>query len=792
MNKTKKYVFFVIAIITLIFTFTALFGVYGQNGDFKTTILKGAGDIRWGIDIKGGVEATFSPADGVKADDDQLNAAKSIIETRLVSANITDYELYKDSTNNRIIVRFPWKSDEKEFNAEDAIKELSATALLTFREGSSYANVESGEDGSYIYKTPSGATAENIVLEGSDVIKAEPMMTQNQVTGVYEYLVSLELSAEGTAKFAAATEKLLNQNISIWMDDVMISAPSVGSVITDGKCTIEGDFTSQEASELASKIQAGALPFALEVTSFSAIPPTLGTRALDSMAFAGVVAFALLAFIMIFFYRLPGFVAVIGLAGQVAFSLAIVSGYFPAFNSFTMTLPGIAGIILSIGMGVDANIITASRIREELKNGKSLDSAIKRGASESFWAVFDGNITVIIVALMLIGVFGPSNILSVIFGQSTTGAIYAFGYTLLLGTIANFIMGIWASRVMVRSLSSFKCLRKKWLYGAPKDNAKSFYFDFYKHKMPFIAVSAVIIVVGIAFNVINGTKLDTQFAGGSVLQYSSSGAELNEEDVKNVVTDTTNKHPEITISNSMAEGEEDTKHITISFSGKETITPEEQSKVLVALQEKYESAEIALMQASSIDPAMGAKFLQKCLACLALTVILLLIYIGLRFKKIGGFTAGATAILALLHDVAITYFVFIILGMPINDNFIAVVLTILGYSLNDTIVIYDRIRENKRLMPKSDPAYISNLSLSQTFGRSLMTSVATFAALLVTYIVAVINNLDSVASFALPMMVGVVAGAYSSLVIAAPLYSWLQIRKKEKKTATKKKGTARI
>lgn len=792
MNKTKKYVFFVIAIITLVFSFTALFGVYGQNGDFKTTILKGAGDIRWGIDIKGGVEATFSPADGVKADDNQLNAAKAIIETRLVSANITDYELYKDSTNNRIIVRFPWKSDEKDFNAENAIEELAATALLTFREGASYANVEYGEDGAYIYKTPSGTTAETVVLEGADIVKAEPMMTQNPTTGAYQYLVSLELSPEGSTKFAEATQRLVGQNISIWMDDVMVSAPKVNSAITDGKCTIEGDFTSQEASELASKIQAGALPFALEVTSFSSIPPTLGTRALDSMAFAGIVAFAIIAIIMILLYRLPGFVAVIGLAGQVAFSLAVVSGYFPAFNSFTMTLPGIAGIILSVGMGVDANIITASRIREELKNGKSLDSAIKRGSSESFWAVFDGNITVIIVALMLIGVFGPSNILSSIFGQSTTGAIYAFGYTLLLGTIANFIMGMWASRMMIRSLSSFKFLRKKWLYGAPKDNTKSFYFDFYKHKMPFIAVSVVIIVIGIVFNVINGTKLDTQFAGGAVLQYSSTGAELNDEDIKSVAIDTTNKTPEVTISDSMAEGEESTKHITLSFSGKETITPDEQAKILEALQGKYGDAEITLIQASSIDPAMGAKFLQKCLACLALTVLFLLIYIGFRFRKIGGFTAGATAIIALLHDVAITYFVFIILGMPINDNFIAVVLTILGYSLNDTIVIYDRIRENKRLMPKSDPAYISNLSLSQTFGRSLMTSVATFMALLVTYIVAVINNLDSVASFALPMMVGVVAGAYSSLVIAAPLYSWLQIRKKDKKKNVKKKGTAKV
>ncbi len=783
MKKAKKYVFFVVAILTVFFTYTSLFGIHGQNGDFKKTYLKGAGDIRWGIDIRGGVEATFSPADGVKADDNQLNAAKAIIETRMVSSNITDYELYKDSTNNRIIVRFPWKSEESNFNAEDAINELSATALLTFREGMEYEKTEYAADGAPVYKTPKGTTAEKIILEGSDVVKAEPGMVQDSSTGQYKYLVSLQLSESGKEKFAEATERLKGKVISIWMDDTMISYPTVESAITDGECTISGNFTSSEASALASKIQAGALPFALEVTDFSAITPTLGSRALNAMAFAGIIAFAVIAVLMLVFYRLPGFVAVISLAGQVAFSLAIVSGYFPMFNSFTMTLPGIAGIILSIGMGVDANIITASRIREELKNGKSLDSAIQKGSSESFWAIFDGNITVIIVSLMLIGVFGPSNILSLLFGQSTTGAIYAFGYTLFLGTIGNFIMGVWASRAMVRSLSAFKAFRKKWLYGAPKDNAKSFYFDFYKHKKYFIAVSVILIVVGIAANVAFGTKLDTQFSGGAVLQYSVSGEDIKPEDIEDTISEVSGKDSTVVINESMAEEDTGKKFITISFSGQQTIDVEEQKNITAGLQKQYAEQEIELVQSSSVDPTMGSKFLQKCLACLAITVIFLLIYIGLRFKKIGGLTAGGTAIIALLHDVLITYFIFVLFRMPINDNFMAVILTILGYSLNDTIVIFDRIRENRRLMPKSDITYISNLSLSQTFGRSLMTSVATFAALLVTYLVAVANNLDSVAGFAFPMMIGVVAGAYSSLMIAAPLYSAMQIHKKAKKRA---------
>ena len=468
MKRVKKPVFFVVALLILALVYTSLFGVYGQNGDFKLTYIKGAGDIRWGIDIRGGVEATFSPEDGVEATTDQLNAAKEIIETRMVSNNITDYELYTDPTNNRIIVRFPWKSDEEDFDPEAAIDELAATAQLTFREGMEYETSEYADDGSLVYKTPTGTTAENIILEGSDVVSAEPAMTQNQETGENQYVVSLKLSDEGKEKFAQATSRLVGKTISIWMDDVMISYPTVNEAITNGECTITGDFTSEEATQLASKIQAGALPFALQVSSFSSMPPTLGTQALNAMMLAGILAFVVISVLMIVLFRLPGVVAVISLAGQVGLCMAAISGYFPFLNSYTTTLPGLAGIVLSIGMGVDANVISASRIREELRNGKSLDGALKLGFSESFWAIFDGNITTLIVAVMLMGVFGPSNILSIIFGESTTGAIFSFGFTLLVGIIGNFIMGMTATRLMTLSLAGFKGLHKKWLFGGAR------------------------------------------------------------------------------------------------------------------------------------------------------------------------------------------------------------------------------------------------------------------------------------------------------------------------------------
>lgn len=468
MKRVKKPVFFVVALLIVALVYTSLFGVYGQNGDFKLTYIKGAGDIRWGIDIRGGVEATFSPDDGVEATTEQLGAAKEIIETRMVSNSITDYEIYTDPTNNRIIVRFPWKSDEENFDPEEAINELAATAQLTFREGMEYETSEYAEDGSIVYKTPTGTTAENIILEGSDVVSAEPAMTQNQETGEYQYIVSLKLSDEGKEKFAQATTELVGQTISIWMDDVMISYPTVNEAITTGECSITGDFTSEEATQLASKIQAGALPFALQVSSYSSMPPTLGSQALDAMLLAGIIAFVVISVLMILIFRLPGVVAVISLAGQVGLCFAAISGYFPFINSYTTTLPGLAGIVLSIGMGVDANVISSSRIREELRNGKTLDGALKLGFSESFWAIFDGNITTLIVAVMLMGVFGPSNILSIIFGESTTGSIFSFGFTLLVGIIGNFIMGMTATRLMTLSLAGFKSLHKKWLFGGAR------------------------------------------------------------------------------------------------------------------------------------------------------------------------------------------------------------------------------------------------------------------------------------------------------------------------------------
>ncbi len=458
MKRTPKWSFFIVAILIAVLFFTALFGVYTRYGDRVDTVIRGVGEIRWGIDIRGGVDVTFGPVDeNIEVSATQLEGVKTIIEQRLVSKNITDYEAYTDLANKQVIVRFPWASTTE--TPEEAVKEIGQTALLTFYVGDTTDN-----DGK-----PTGA----MVLDGDDIEYAEAGQIQDE-NGNLEYVVQLKLKDSGKKAFSDATKKqAANEGtISIWLDDEMISNPKVKTQITDGEAYIDGMSSVEEAKELAALITSGALPFEVEAKSLGSISPTMGSNALLAMGIAAAIAMALVVILMISIYRLPGLVAAIALCGQMAATIAAISGYFAVFDSFTMTLPGIAGMILSIGIGVDCNVITAESVRDELRSGKTIDSAIRSGSKNSFWAIFDGNITVLIVAAVLMGVFGSSNSLFGFFFSwlpvSTTGSVYAFGYTLLIGVFTNFIFGIWLSRVMLRSISRLKIFRKPWFYGGDR------------------------------------------------------------------------------------------------------------------------------------------------------------------------------------------------------------------------------------------------------------------------------------------------------------------------------------
>ena len=768
-KKGKSWPLFVVAILIVVFSLTAILGVSYQYGDTKNTYVKGASDIRFGIDIRGGVDVTFMPANDVDATDEQLSAAKTVIEDRLVGLGITDYESYTDTNKDRIIVRFPWKTGESDFNPQTAIDEIGTTAKMVFRKGST----ADGEE----------------ILSGDDVTSAT--VGYNETEG---WVVQLRFSTQGSAAFADATTELAGGStpISIWLDDESISVATVNEAITNGEAIIKGNFTQDSASSLANQINSGSLPFALSAESYSTISPTLGAKSLEVMVLAGIIAFIIVAVLMIARYRLPGTIAVISLAGQVAATLAVVSGYFPAFSGSTLTLPGIAGIILGIGMGVDANVITAERIKEELAKNKTLDGAVNSGFKMGLTPIIDGNVTIVIVAALLMGAFGPTdgfwakvfNPIFWWFGPSTAGTIYSFGFTLLTSVLLNFVFGVGATRVMIRGAIHCKALRNPVLYGGKKQGGADYKtpaIRFIPNRKKFYGFSCALIAVVLVFCGVFGVHMDVEFKGGSMVTLAYQGeADLNA--LKSTISGELDQSNLTLQTGSDISG---SQTLTVTLPGSQTLTTEQLDSLLTTLNEQFPDNAFTQNEVSNVDATIGKEFLLKSVVALVAACVLIMLYVAYRFRRIGGFKAGATAVVALLHDLFVVFGVFVILRIPLNGNFIAAMLTILGYSINDTVVIYDRIRENSALYSKKQLSLpeLVNLSINQSFSRSLMTTITTCCALGVVCAVSIVYRLDSIYTFAFPLLFGMISGVYSTICIATPLWvDW----KQRKKAAGKK------
>ncbi|MBO5912703.1 MAG: SecD/SecF family protein translocase subunit [Clostridia bacterium] len=894
MKRKNKYVkkpwFFVVALLVIVFTAFSFFGADSYYGDNRNVYVKGAGDIRWGIDISGGVEAIFAPdldtnndgKDDVDPDsisDSDMDSAKQVIETRMLYQNITDYEVYTDYDNKQIIVRFPWQSNDESYDPTAAIKELGDTAMLTFYKGAN----NQGE----------------VVLKGAADIKGASYAGYHSETK--SYVVSLELTETGKAKFAAATAAQKGKQIAIYMDNTLLSAPTVDDPITDGNAIITGMTTDEEAMELAQKINAGALPFALTIddSKLQVISPTLGNQSLKVMLYAGIIAFAIICIMMIFRYRLPGIIACVALAGQAGGMIACVSGFFSSADSFTMTLPGIAGIILSIGFGVDANVITSERIKEEFKKGKTIDGAISQGYSNAFSSILDGNITNVIVALVLLAAFGaPDSILGKIFSflfpflsSSVTGNIYSFGYTLIMGVIFNFIMAIFASRVMLMGISRFKAMRNPWLYGADKPNkpqkpSRLEKVDFVKSFKKVSIVVVAILLVGVVLTSVLGIGFDINFAGGSRFTYSYTG-EVNTANVKQLIvnklgvepaisettdystnetklvisfagditqsvdqtkleavlkeaaadkkaeTETSSNSSATTSTNASTNASTDastnsstttstesttsstttstestsssTTSSTVTSSGtsssttsskEEEVTSESMVDINNAigflLEKNFADNKFKSLDANTVNPTLAGAFLGKSLFAVGFAALLIVAYIGIRFRKVGGVSAAVAAFIALLHDCIIAFFACVIFGLDIDTNFFAVVLTLLGYSLNATIVIFDRVRENKKFYPDLTVGEQVNKSIKETFARSIFTSLTTIASILSIVVVGEFFGVTALRTFAIPMCVGVIAGCFSSICIAGPLWvKWKNYLANRPKKDNKNKSKAK-
>ena len=687
-TKVNKGTFFIAVIVYL-----AFFG-FGP--------LKGANQMRYGIDIRGGVDAVFEPVGLDRAPTaDEMDSARTVIESRLDAQNILDREVTVDKENGQVIVRFPWKSDETDFNPESAIAELGETAKLTFRDSQG-----------------------NVLVEGKHVKKSSPAIDQQNGGNI----VSLEFDSEGSKLFADATGRLVNQQIGIYMDEELISNPKVEQQISGGTAMITGMANAKEAKDLSDKINSGALPFSMTTKNHSSISPTLGSGALDMMVKAGLIAFILVCLFMIANYRLLG----------------------------------IVGIILSLGMGVDANVIISERIGEELKKGSSLRQAIQSGYHKAFSAVFDGNLTSAIVAVILM-----------IFGS---GTMLSFGYTLLTGIILNFVAGIFATRLMSSSLVQFRPFTNLKLFKIPRDKKRR---KFYENRYFAYSISLVIIIVGLVASFAGGVKLDTQFKGGAMLKYTYTG-EIDTAQASAAVEEQLNRPVSAQVTQDLATGE---NKIVLTLAGNTGITPQEQAALGDKLNELFPDAGMQLSESYMVEPYIGKTAMNRSIIAIILSAILITVYVWIRFSRISGLSAGVMALIALAHDVVIVFFTFVLMGIPLNDSFVAVVLTIIGYSINDTIVIYDRIRENKQLSPKTSVVELVNDSISQTLSRSINTSVTTVLCILVVFLFSKFTGITSMVTFSLPMLCGLICGCYSSVCIAGPLWVSWQRRKNRVHTA---------
>ena len=722
MKNKKNHIWLALFIIAAF----VLFAFFGCGND-----LKGVRDMRFGIDIRGGVEAVFEPA-GVKETPpaSELEAARNVMESRLDAKNITDREVTVDKKEGHIIVRFPWKSDEKEFDPESAISELGETAKLTFRD-------------------PDG----KILIEGQNVKNSQPV--KNTETGGYE--VQLSFDGKGTKEFAEATGALTGRQLQIYMDDRLISAPVVQQQITGGEAVINGMDSIDAARALSEKINAGALPFSMETTNYNTISPALGNNALRAMVTAAAVAFVLICIFMIVSYRLPGVISCLTLIFQMSLQILALS-----LPQYTLTLPGIAGLILSAGMAVDANIIISERIQEELSRGTGVRLAVKNGYKNAFSSVLDGNVTTAAVALILM-----------IFGS---GTMLSFGYTLFTGVIINLLAGVWMSRFMLTSAVRYQVCNREQMFRRKKEQRP---LHFAAGRRKIYVFTAVVLLTGAAVSGANGIRLDTQFTGGAILRYTYTG-EADTKQAGAAVEKLVKRPVSTQITEDPLTGQ---KKLILTLAGNKGISPDEQKKVLEALGQDKEAA-YTLSETSVVEPYIGAKALKNSAAAVGLSSLFIVLYIWIRFSALSGLSAGITAVIALLHDAAIVLFVFGIGKIPVNDAFVAVTLTIIGYSINDTIVLYDRIRENlaRGGRKKEGLCRLVDRSITETIGRSVKTAFTTALCAAVVLVFACVYDIGSIKVFALPLLAGVISGCYSSVCIAGPLWvTWKEFRERRMK-----------
>ncbi len=745
------------AIITLLVFLAALAGVTfidvkGIDGNGKVA----ASDITLGLDLAGGVSITYEVVGDEEPSATDLADTKRKLEERVYNYS-NEAQVYLEG-NNRINVEIPGVTD-----ANAILEELGNPGTLYFL-------AQKGSDGSNNYSQTIVQDADGnaslayvlnrsideivadgcVVLNGSDIKSAEAVPYQDSQTGnTSSYCIDLLLNDEGRQKFADATTSAYQngETIAIYYDGNVICAPTVNGALTDGRAQISGNYSYEDAEKLASLIRIGGLKLELNEIQSKVVGAQLGSDAIRTSIEAGIIGLVVIAVFMIAVYFLPGFVASMALLLYTALTVFLLNGF-----DITLTLPGIAGIILSIGMAVDANVIIFARIREELATGKTVKSSVKIGFDKALSAIIDGNITTLIAAFVLL-----------IFGS---GSIKGFAQTLILGIVLSMFTALFVTRWLIRALYAVGFTSEKW-YGVGRERKT---IDFIGKRWIFLTISLILIIGGFVMMGVNKVQtgsplnLSLDFVGGTSMTVTFNEQKSLSELEADVI-------PEMEKIAGSAVQPQPVQNSTDVVFKTNALDVTKRDAIEEMLLDKYDVQNEQIVM-ETIGGTISKETTVKTFASVCVAMVCMLIYIAIRFKNI---SFGAGGVMALLQDVLVVLAFYAAAKVSVGSTFIACMLTLVGYSINASIVVYDRVRENRKLMGDgADLKDIINRSITQTLSRSIFTSLTTFIMVAALYVLGV----TAIREFALPLMVGIACGTYSSVFLAGSLYYMMQKNKK--------------
>lgn len=718
-NRNPKQSAILTILAVILVAAVCIFTVFaGLGKDHKGS----AKNIELGLDLAGGVSITYEINEDNPSETDVKDTIYKL--QKRVENYSTEAEVYQEG-DKRITVEIPGVTD-----ANKILEELGKPGDLSFMT----------EDGT-------------VVLTGSNIQSAEAGTTEEN--GMKNYVVSLTMDKTGAAVFATATAANIGKPIYIFYDGEVVSAPTVQSAITEGECVIENMESFESAEELASTIRIGALPLTLTEMRSNVVGAKLGQDAIRTSLIAGAIGLVVIFLFMTLLYRLPGFLAGIALFGYVVLDLLAING----FNA-TLTLPGIAGVILAIGMAVDANVIIFTRIKEEIAAGKTVINAIQSGYDKALSAILDGNITTLIAAVVLY--------------IKGSGTVKGFAQTLGIGILLSMFTALFVTKKLM--LSTYVLgLQDEKFYGRAKPVKV---VNYIKASKICIVISLALIILGFVFMPINHKKIghilnyDLEFSGGTSVTMT----------LEDKITDSLDKEICDTVRTSVnAKTVQSQKVLNSNQLVVKTneLTLKQREKLETALKETYK---ISSYQTEQISGSVSKEMKQDAVVAVTIATIFMLLYIAFRFKDV---KFGASAVIALLHDVLMVLMIYAVARLSVGNTFIACMLTILGYSINATIVIFDRIRENLKnnQLVKQGMDVVVNTSISQTLTRSINTSLTSFITIFILYLIGV----ASIKEFTLTLMCGIVFGAYSSVCITGPVWYFMKKHGEKKKAESKKK-----